>query len=78
MSCLCGHTKDRGPGRCPADRRTRQKLTNEASERMAIVNADVLAGGVMPKAAVLVIVGEPCSDGDKQLIVEEIIKRVCI
>ncbi|XP_076443645.1 uncharacterized protein LOC143282070 [Babylonia areolata] len=41
---------------------------------MATEFADDLAGGSSPKAAVLLIVGEPFSDGDKQLILEEIVK----
>lgn len=36
---------------------------------------DVASGG-QPRAAVLLVVGEPFSDGDKTLILEEIVKGV--
>ncbi|KAL8577433.1 hypothetical protein ACOMHN_048068 [Nucella lapillus] len=41
---------------------------------MATELVNDLAGSNPPKAAVLLIVGEPFSDGDKQLILEEIVK----
>lgn len=45
-----------------------QKLTERSFEMATI------ADGGQPKASVLLIVGEPFSDGDKTLILEEIVK----
>ena len=44
---------------------------------MATEFTDDVASGGQPKAAVLLVAGEPFSDGDKTLILEEIVKGEC-